>query len=196
MGKVKYLDKIRKFFKESPVVDIGSLKRFLGKKQSKDYIYTVINHLIKRKEIVVLTKGYYTIHDETPLIVFCFKPSYLGLQDAMSLHGIWEQETVPIVLTTRKVRTGIRKVMGMNVLIRRIDSKYFFGFDYYKSGDFYFPYSDVEKTFIDMVYFRGHMDKEVVREFKKKIDRKKLNGYLKVYPKKFREKVFCLIFYR
>ena len=111
----------------------------------------------------------------------------------MSLHGIWEQETVPIVLTTRKVRTGIRKVMGMNVLIRRIDSKYFFGFDYYKSGDFYFPYSDIEKTLIDMVYFRGHMDKEVVREFKKKIDRKKLNGYLKVYPKKFREKVFGLI---
>ncbi len=189
MGKVKHIDKIRKFFAESPVVDIGSLKRFLGKKQKKEYIYTVINNLIKKNEIKIITKGYYTIHDESSLIVFCFKPSYMGLQDAMSLHGIWEQETIPIVLTTRKVRTGIRKVMGMNVLIRRIDRRYFFGFDYYKSGNFYFPYSDIEKTFIDMVYFRQYLDKEYLKVFRKKIDRKKLNSYLKAYPKKFREKV-------
>ncbi len=189
MGKVKYLDKIREFFKESPVVDIGSLRRFLGRKQNKDYIYTVVNNLIKRKEIEVLTKGYYTIHDEISLIVFCFKPSYLGLQDAMSLHNLWEQETVPIVLTTRRVRTGIRRVMGMNVLIRRLDRKYFFGFDYYKSGDFYFPYSDIEKTFIDMIYFRQYMDKEVVRVFRRKIDREKLEGYLEKYPARFRKKV-------
>ena len=189
MGKIKYLDKIRQFFRESPVVDIGSLRRFLGRKQDSDYIYTVINNLIKGREIEKLTKGYYTIHDEITLIVFCFKPSYLGLQDAMSLHGIWEQETVPIVLTTRKVRTGIRKVMGLNVLIRRIDRKYFFGFDYYKSGNFYFPYSDIEKTFIDMVYFKQYMDKEVLRVFKRKIDRRKLESYLKAYPKKFKNKV-------
>src|SRR3989344_836728 len=194
MGKVKYMRDVEEFFKKSPVVDYGSIERMIrDRKKVKGYVKQLVRNLMLNGKGKRLTKGYYTIHEETPLIVFCFKPSYLGLQDAMSLHGIWEQETVPIVLTTRKVRTGIRKVMGMNVLIRRIDSKYFFGFDYYKSGDFYFPYSDVEKTFIDMVYFRGHMDKEVVREFKKKIDRKKLNGYLKVYPKKFREKVFGLI---
>ncbi len=62
----------------------------------------------------------------------------------------------------------------MNVLIRRIDSKYLFGFDYYKSGDFYFPYSDVEKTFIDMIYFKQNLDKEVVKEFLKKLDKNKL----------------------
>jgi len=194
MGKVKYMRDVEEFFKKSPVVDYGSIERMIrDRKKVKGYVKQLVRNLMLNGKVKRLTKGYYTIHEETPLIVFCFKPSYLGLQDAMSLHGIWEQETVPIVLTTRKVRTGIRKVMGMNVLIRRIDSKYFFGFDYYKSGDFYFPYSDIEKTLIDMVYFRGHMDKEVVREFKKKIDRKKLNGYLKVYPKKFREKVFGLI---
>ena len=194
MGKVKYMRDVEEFFKKSPVVDYGSIERMIrDRKKVKGYVKKLVRNLMLNGKVKRLTKGYYTIHEETPLIVFCFKPSYLGLQDAMSLHGIWEQETVPIVLTTRKVRTGIRKVMGMNVLIRRIDSKYFFGFDYYKSGDFYFPYSDIEKTLIDMVYFRGHMDKEVVREFKKKIDRKKLNGYLKVYPKKFREKVFGLI---
>ncbi len=189
MGKVKHLDKIRKFFVESPVVDIGSLKRFLGRKQKGDYIYAVINNLIKKNEIKIITRGFYTTRDDPTLAVFCFKPSYLGLQDAMSTHNVWEQETIPVVITTRKVRTGLRKVMGMNVLIRRIDKKYFFGFDYYKSGDFYFPYSDVEKTFIDMVYFRANLDKEVVKEFVKKIDKKKLKGYLRKYPVKFREKV-------
>ena len=194
MGKIKHLDKIRKFFAESPVVDIGSLKRFLGRKQNGDYIYTVINNLIKKSEIKIITKGFYTTRDDPTLAVFCFKPSYLGLQDAMSMHNLWEQETIPVIVTTRKVRTGLRKVMGMNVLIRRIDRKYFFGFDYYKSGDFYFPYSDVEKTFIDMVYFGANLDKEVVKEFMRKIDKKKLKIYLGLYPKKFGARVKRLYF--
>ncbi len=188
MGKIKYIDKIRKFFKESPVVDIGSLKKFITKKD-KDYIYLLINNLLKKKEIRKITKGYYTIHEDPSLIVFCFKPSYLGLQNAMSFHNLWEQETNPIIVTTRNLRKGIREVFDRNVIIRKIDKKYMFGFDYYKDGDFYFPYSDIEKTFIDMVYFKQPMDEELLKEFKKKIDKKKLKGYLKKYPEMFRKRV-------
>lgn len=56
----------------------------------------------------------------------------MGLQDALSIHNLWEQETIPIIIITRKIRQGIRKVLDLNVLIRRIDKKYFFGFDYIK----------------------------------------------------------------
>src|SRR3989344_1687032 len=188
MGKIKYINNIRKFFKESPVVDIESLKKFITKK-NKDYIYLLINNLLKKKEIRKITKGFYSIYEDPSLIVFCFKPAYLGLQNALSFHNLWEQETNPVIITTRELRRGIRKVFDRNVLIRRISRKYLFGFEYYKDGDFYFPYSDIEKTFIDMIYFRQPLDKEVVLEFKKKMDKKKLKLYLKKYPKKFIKKI-------
>lgn len=188
MGKVKYINDIREFFKKSPVVGINSLKKFLNKK-NKDYIYLIINNLLKRGEIKKITKGYYTIHEELPLIVFCLKPSYLGLQDALSAHELWEQETIPITITTRKIRQGIRKVFGNNVLVRRISKKYFFGIEYLKQGDFYFPYSDIEKTFIDMIYFKQYMDNEVLDNFKQKVNKDKLKKYLRVYPNKIKSRV-------
>lgn len=188
MGKIKYINEIRKFFKESPVVDIGSLKKFIPKKD-KSYVYLLINNLLKKKEIERITKGFYSVHEDPSLIVFCFKPAYLGLQDALSFHNLWEQETNPVVLTTRNLRNGIRTVFGRNVLIRRIDRRYFFGFDYVKYGDFYFPYSDVEKTFIDLIYFKQPLDKELLKEFRRRIDRKKLKQYIIKYPKRFRKKV-------
>lgn len=188
MGKIKYIDKVRKFFKESPVVDIESLRKFI-KRKNKDYIYLLINNLLKKKEIKNITKGFYSSYEDPTLIVFCFKPSYLGLQDALSAHNLWEQETIPVVITTRRIRSGIRSVFGVNVMLRRLSKKYIFGFDYIQQGDFYFPYSDIEKTFIDMVYFKQPLDDEVIYEFKKKIDKKKLKVYLNKYPLIFRKRV-------
>jgi predicted transcriptional regulator of viral defense system len=192
MGKIKYINKIRKFFKESPVVSITSLKKFIGKKNN-DYIYLIINNLLKKVEIKRITKGYYTIHEDPSLAVFCFKPSYLGLQDALSFHELWEQETNPIIITSRKVRRGIRKIFLHNIILKNINSKYVFGFNYEKQGDFYFPYSDMEKTFIDMIYFKQYLDKETKENIVKKLDRKKLNSYLKAYPKIFRRRVLNLL---
>jgi len=192
MGKIKYISNIRKFFKESPVVSMDSLKKFINKKNKK-YIYIIINNLIKKKKINKITKGFYTIYEDPSLAVFCFKPSYLGLQDALSVHGLWEQETVPIIITTRKIRPGKRKIFEMNVLLRRIDKKYFFGFDYVKQGDFYFSVSDVEKTLIDMLYFKQRIEPEVLNNFRKRIDRKKFISYLKVYPKKFRKRALGVV---
>jgi predicted transcriptional regulator of viral defense system len=192
MGKVKYLADIKKFFKESPVVNIDSLKKFINKKD-KSYIYLIVNNLLKKGEIKRLTKGYYTIHEDPSLIVFCFKPSYLGLQNALSFHNLWEQETNPLIITARKIRQGRREVFGRNVIFKNIDKKYLFGFDYYKDGDFYLLYSDIEKTFIDLIYFKQFLDKEVIENFKNRTDRKKLSSYLKAYPIKFRKKVLKLI---
>jgi len=191
MGKIKYINNIRKFFKESPVVDIESLKKFITKK-NKDYIYLLINNLLKKKEIRKITKGFYSIYEDPSLIVFCFKPAYLGLQNALSFHNLWEQETNPVVVTTRNVRKGIRKVFDRNVVIRKIDKKYLFGSEYHKDGDFYFPYSDIEKTFIDMLYFKQPLDKDVVNEARKRINKKKLNSYLRKYPKNFRKRFSSL----
>ena len=192
MGEIKYLYKVRNFFKESPVVDINSLKKFI-KKKNKTYIHLLISNLLKKKEIHRITKGYYTIHEDPSLAVFCFKPSYLGLQNALSFHALWEQETNPVILTTKNIRKGIRKVFGRNIIMKRINKKYLFGFDYYLDGDFYFPYSDIEKTFIDMLYFKQPLDNEQINNFKEKLNKTKLKTHLKHYPKRFQKRVLRVL---
>ena len=190
MGKEKYMRQIEDLFEKSPVVNFSSIARIVrNKKKIKQYTKQLIRNLLLKNKIKRLTKGFYTRYNEITLCVFCFKPAYLGMQDALSIHDLWEQETVPVILTTRKVRPGIRQVMDNNIFIKRISKKYFFGFEYIKYGDFYFPVSDIEKTFIDLIYFNQYLDKEVIKEFKKRINRKKLKEYLKKYPKKIKAKV-------
>ncbi|MBM3234657.1 hypothetical protein FJZ19_06210, partial [Candidatus Pacearchaeota archaeon] len=109
MGKIKYLADIRKLFKESPVVDLDSLKKFLNKKD-KRYVWLIVNNLLKKGEIKKLAKGYYTIHEDNSLAVFCFKPSYLGLQNALTFHHLWDQATIPVIITPRKIRQGLRVI--------------------------------------------------------------------------------------
>lgn len=194
MGRTKYQEKIRELFKKSFVIDYKSVERaIMDKKKVKQYQKQLIRNLILNKKIKRIVKGYYTIFDDPSLAVFCFKPSYLGLQDALSFHNLWEQETIPVIITGKKVRQGIREIMNTNVLVRRIDKKYLFGFEYCKQGDFYLPYSDIEKTFIDMVYFREKIDSSVLNTIRKKINRKKLKSYLKKYPTGFRKRILSLI---
>ncbi|MEM7816262.1 MAG: hypothetical protein QXN71_04025 [Candidatus Aenigmatarchaeota archaeon] len=133
--------------------------------------------------------GYYTIYDDPSVFVYCIKPAYLGLQDAMSFHNLWEQETSPIIITTRKVVPGTRVILGSNVGVRRIQPKHFFGYDYVKWSDgFFLPVSDIEKTSIDMVYFR-ELRKDMIKLFRNKIDADKLKKYLKAYKRRFAKTV-------
>ena len=190
MGKEKYLEKIEALFKKSPVVSYKSIEMIIkSEKNVKQYTKQLIRNLIIKGKIKKLTKGQYTIHDENSIAVFCFKPAYLGLQDALSFHNLWDQETIPIIITTKRVRPGIRKILDSNVLIRRIDKKYMFGFDYYEQENLYFPYSNIEKTLIDMVYFKEKINKEVLQNMYKNLDKKKLNSYLEIYPNKTKKEV-------
>lgn len=185
----KYIDRVREYLRKTPVANMSSISALLP---DRNYTYVVVNHLLKRGEMRKITRGYYTVHEEPALLVYCLKPAYLGLQDAMSFHDLWEQETNPVVITARKVRTGVREVLGQNVWVRRISPKYLFGYDYLASGEFLLPVSDVEKTLIDMFYF-GEMKEDTIKKFRGKVDRKKLNGYLKRYESRFREKVLGIL---
>lgn len=193
MGKKKYIDKIENLFEKSPVVTFDSIKMIVkDKKNVKQYAKQVIRNLIKQNKIKRITKGFYTVHKDPSLAVFCFS-GYLGVQNAVSFHNLWEQETVPVILTAKTVRQGRREVFGANIIIKRIDRKYFFGFEYYKDGEIYLPYSDIEKTFIDLVYFKQPLDKEVIDNFKEKINKKRLKDYLKKYPERFKKMVLKLL---
>lgn len=190
MGKVKYKQDVEALLKKSPIVSYSSIARIIRhKKKVKGYTKRMINYFIKKGYFRRITKGYYTSSDNSSLAVLCFQPSYLGLQDALSFYNIWEQETIPVIITSRNVRPGIRRVFDSNILIRRIDKKYIFGIEYHQQDNAALPYSDIEKTFIDMVYFKESISEEALKNFKEKIDKKKLQKYLKKYPKKFREKI-------
>lgn len=187
----KYIEKIRDYLKRTPVASVDSISALAP---DRNYAHVIVNHLIKRGELRRITRSYYTIHEDPSLLVYCLRPAYIGLQDAMSFHDIWEQETNPVIITTRKVRPGVREVLGQNVWVRRISPEHFFGYDYIASGEFLLPVSDLEKTLIDMVYFR-QMKRDIVKEFRKRIDREKLERYLKKYGSSFRRKVIEILQY-
>jgi len=190
MGKEKYLTEIEELLRKSPVINLSSITRIIhDKKKVKQYQKHILKNNLRKGKIKRLTKGCYTLHDNPSLAVFCFKPAYLGLQDALSLHELWEQETIPVIITATKTNPGIRTILGTNVLIRRISRKHLFGFDYYKQGETYLPYSDVEKTFIDMLYFKQLISSEAMKNIAKRIDKGKLRLYLHSYPKKFRNQI-------
>lgn len=203
MGKEKYLLEIRDLFRKSPVVSFSSIERIINrKKRVRQYAKQLVRNLILKKTIKKLAKGFYTMHDDPSLAVFCFKPAYLGLQDALSYHNLWEQETIPVIITAGKARQGIRKINSSNVLVRRLDKKYLFGFDYSRQSgqdgqagqdNFYLPYSDIEKTIIDMIYFREKLSPEALSEARKKLSKKKLAFYLKFYPKTIKTRVFRVL---
>ncbi|MCR4327791.1 MAG: hypothetical protein NUV46_04395 [Nanoarchaeota archaeon] len=193
MGKQIHLDKVEKLFEKSPVVDFKSLERVVGKSKKSSYTKLLVHNLVKKGKIKKIGKGFYTKHEEISLSVFCFNPSYLGLQSALSFYGIWDQATIPIVLTSRNVRTGLRKVLGKNILVRKISKGYFFGYELKKEGNFYVPYSDLEKTFLDFVLLNEKLSKEGLLEIRQKIDLKKLKRYLKVYPERIYKKSLTLL---
>ncbi|MEK6894209.1 MAG: hypothetical protein AABX10_01985 [Nanoarchaeota archaeon] len=193
MGKQIHLGKIKELFDKSPVVDFKSIERIVGKSKKSSYAKLLIFNLIRSSKISKIGKGVYTKYNELSLAVFSFKPAYLGLQTALSHHKIWEQETIPVILTAGKFRVGIRSLMNGNILLRKTDKKYLFGVEYTKEGDFYLPYSDLEKTLIDMVVFNQKMDKDHLNNIKNKINNKKLLNYLKKYPLNIKNRVLKLI---
>ena len=191
MGKSKHLNKIKTLFETSPIVSFKSIERIIRvKKPTKsNYAKLLISNLIKRGYIKKISKGAYTLHDDNSLAVLCFAPSYLGLQSALSAHNLWEQETIPVIITSKKIRIGIRNILGGNVLIRKTNKKFIFGIEYLQEGNFYLPFSDVEKTFIDMIIFKQKIPKEILSKFKKRIDEKKLKKYLREYSKKTKNRI-------
>jgi predicted transcriptional regulator of viral defense system len=190
MGKQIHLAKIESLFDKSLVVDFKSIERIVKvNNRTNNYAKLLISNLIKKGKIRKVGKGVYTKHNESAFAVFAFKPAYLGLQSSLSYLGLWEQETIPVILTTKKVRRGIRSILGSNVLVRNIDKRYFFGFDLVKEGNFYLPYSDLEKTVIDLVIFNEKIELKALKEIKKRINLEKLNTYLRRYPQSLKDKV-------
>ena len=187
---MKYIEAFREHFKSFPVFSISDARVFLSQFSiSSNYTFFLLHYLRKRGEIRKITRGIYSFKKEAEVIGFAFSPFYYGLQDALSFRDLWEQETNPVVITTRKVRTGVRTIAGSKVVIRRISRSMFFGFENLKSGDLYLPFSDIEKTLIDFVYFRQFLDSRTIKKMIERMDKKRMHSYLLKIPEWLRKKV-------
>lgn len=174
------MSRVLELFSKSPVVSFSSVRRIVG----DDYAKQVVSNLAKQGKIHRLARGCYSMHDDPTLLVLCFRQAYLGLQSAMSTHGLWGQETIPVIITAQKARTGLRRVCDTNVLVRRAQARHVFGYDYILEGEHHVPVSDVEKTFIDMVVFRQPLPDEEIKAFRGRIDKARLKSYLREYSEK------------
>ncbi len=183
MGKVGHLAAVREFIAKTPVFRARDVKLMV-----KDRVYTFLplHNLERRGEVQRIVKGWYTARGDPSVAVFAFRPAYLGLQEALSLRDLWEQETNVVIVTCVSVRPGVREILGSKAILHGIDEKYFFGFDYLDYGGIALPVSDVQKTLIDLVYYRELPGTDVLRRLAKEADESKLRDYLLRYPPRFR----------
>ncbi len=184
MGKIVHLDKVREFMAKTPVFRSRDVELIVG---NSEYASLLLHNLVRRGEARRLVKGWYTSAEDPAVAVFAFRPAYIGLQEALSVRNLWEQETNVVIVTCLTVRPGVRQVLGSSVILHRIDRKYFFGFEFLDCGGTFLPVSDLEKTLIDLAYYRELPGKEVLRTLVRMADRRKLNRYLQHYPRKLGE---------
>lgn len=186
MGKVVHLDAVRQFVRRTPVFRARDVEMIVN---DAGYARLLLHNLARRGEVKRITKGWYTVHEDPLVSVFAFRPAYIGLQEALSLRELWEQETNVVLVTALRVRPGLRTILGSNVLLHRISSRYLFGFDYLRYGDFFLPVSDLEKTLIDLAYFDESPGDDIMRRLARSADPRKLSRYLRPYPKGTRNRV-------
>ncbi len=189
---MKYIQKLKSTFdnNEYPVFSIRDIKFLLNSsKISNEYLYLMIHNMLKKDNIAKITRGIYTFHNEIAVAGFAFEPFYYGLECALWLRGISGQGTNFIIITTRNIRTGIRKFKGKNYIVHKINKEHMFGYDLLKYGNFWIPVSDIEKTFIDLLYFKNNIRDELFPDLVKSLNKEKLQKYLKKYDNKFKLKV-------
>ena len=182
---------IREYFSKRPFFRARDVVAATGAK--KGYVSLVLSSLVKKGELNRIGRGVYTFINDSSAAGFAFSPFYYGLQDALSIRGIWEQETNPVIIPPRKVRQGTRQAMGTNVMVRRISPKMFFGYGIVQYHGMAVPVSDLEKTLVDFAYFKEPVYPDVLLEMKKRLRKDVLEDYLKKVNWKTRKSVENLL---
>lgn len=190
MGRAVHLDEARRFARSTPAFKARDMELLV---KDRGYALLMLHNLAKRGELKRIERGWYSVHDDPVVSVFALKPAYIGLQEALSLRDLWEQETNVVIVTAGRSKPGVRTFMESSVVVHRIDPDRFFGFDYLRYGDFYVPVSDVEKTLIDLVYFGETPADDVLGNIAEKVNRATLREYLVRYPGSFGRRVMSLI---
>ncbi len=194
---MKYINDFTKHFTDFPVFTTQDIERFLSSNNAgRTYPKRFAQNMIKNKRMARITRGVYTFKKDMEVVGFAFSPFYYGLSYALSYYDIQEERSNPVIITPKIVRNGIRKIMGINALVLRIPKNMFFGYNFVKGNLIYYPVSDVEKTFIDLVYFNIHLREETLGRLISCLNRDRLKNYLSCYPTRLKGRVETLLKYR
>ncbi len=176
---MKYINEFFEDFKDKYIFSANDVKRFLSyRKANNDYYKIFLYNLTNEDKIHKIRYGYYSFNDNIMLTGFSYKPFYYGLESALSLLNLWEQETNPVIITPLHIRTGIMQYEGRNYIVRRISREMFFGYQYIKYFNFYMPVSDLEKTLMDLVYYNEKIPDYLFNNIRKKANKKILKIYI------------------
>ncbi len=192
---MKYVKAFLKYFQAFPTFTAKDVRLFLGKNGADGNYYKIFMHnMIKNGDVLSISRGHYTLHDDPVVAGFIFSPFYYGMEMTLTHYKLWNYMTPISIVTTNRIRKGGIVLLGRNVNVRRIQKDKFFGYSmvYYKDN-LYIPMADIEKTLIDSVYFRSRFGKEVYAEMVKKIDKKRLARYLGHYSGIVKKQVDALL---
>lgn len=175
---MKYETAFTEFFSKQNLFTSSDARRFLtGLGASEAYIRLMLHNMVKSGKLNRIKKGVYTFSRNEAVIGFAFRPFYYGLQYALTIRKLWTQQSVPVIITTTKANPGARQVMGLRIILRRINENGFFGFEYINYGGVFVPVSDIEKTLLDFIYYDVNIDPETLAVLKGKSDENKLMQY-------------------
>jgi len=187
---MKYKKTFVEFFSKFPLFSFNDARLFLIKNGASEiYVRKFISLMIKSGAIYRLTKGKYTMHRNGDIIGFAFH----GLGSALNYHNVTEQQYNTTIITPRNIRSGTRVIFGLNSVIYHIPKELFFGYERIKTSNFYVYTSDLEKTLIDMVYFKLVPEDYVYENIARKIEPHRLKDYLKSYKDPVKEEVYRIL---
>ncbi len=179
---MKYVADFLKYFytPKFPVFTKTDAYLFLRQSDVTDaYAKKFLSNLVKSGRIYRIKRNHYTCYDDPYAAGFAFAPFYYGLGTALNMHNLTEQQSQPVVISATSVMPRTIIFNSKKIFIKRIRASMFFGVATLAYGAFEIPVSDIEKTFIDLIYFRYGVDEQVYENLTTKLDKIKLERYLK-----------------
>jgi predicted transcriptional regulator of viral defense system len=192
---VKYTNQFLEYFESFPAFTAKDVKLFMLKNGANgDYYKTFMHNMVKSGRAYAIGRGRYTLHDDPMVAGFAFSPFYYGMETALTYYKLWNYMTPISIVTMNRIRKGSIELLGRNATVRRIQKNKFFGYSMVNYKDnLYIPMADMEKTLVDSVYFHSRFSLEVYSEMAKRIDRKRLDSYLRRYSGIVKKQVYGII---
>ncbi len=178
------------------IASTEEVKRSIGQGLSNPMFKKRLFYLTSRGWFVPLRRGLYYITDLasrgfvgiSPYVIASAynKKSYISMDSALNFYGFFEQ----MLKETASVTCGASKrysFQGYTYRFFRIKQELYFGFHKEMVEGQYVNMADIEKAFLDHLYFRSDTYSveqfiEKIKEAKSRIDIAKLFDYAKKYP--------------
>jgi predicted transcriptional regulator of viral defense system len=185
------------------IVTADDIHKALGKKYSKFVLKKRVYELKVKGWLVPLRRGLYFISDISsrgfvnisPVVIAnaLDKDSYLSLEAALNYYGLFEQ-MLRTVSSVTKLKSKKYAFQENTYRYLKINKKLFFGFKTENIEGYYAKVADLEKVFLDYLYFKNDTYSidlllEKLQKAKDRIDFKKLFTYSQKFPEATKRKL-------